>query len=74
MYFCVIDPTLNRATQVTLSFADGGRETLTVKDLISEQALTFPAHTTDKVRLTFDVVKKGSEFNDMCISEATFRP
>lgn len=64
----------NRATQVSLSFADGGQETLAVKDLISEQTLTFASHTTDRVRVTFDVVKKGSEFNDACVSEATFRP
>lgn len=64
----------NRATQLTLSFSDGGRETVTVKDLISEQNIAFSAHTTDKVRLTFDTVKKGTEFNDLCVSEVAFLP
>lgn len=64
----------NRVTQATLAFGDGSRETVMVKDTISEQVLTFSPRSTTKVRLTVDVVKKGSEFNDLCLSEVAFRP
>lgn len=64
----------NRGTQVTLTFGDGSKETLAVKDSPAEQVLTFAARTTDKVRVTFDTVKKGSEYNDMCVAEAYFLP
>jgi hypothetical protein len=64
----------NRATEVSLSFSDGSKETLAVKDLISEQTLSFASHTADKVRVTVNTVKKGSEFNDLCLSEVRFLP
>lgn len=63
----------NRATQATLTFSDGGRETIAVRDTSVEQTIPFASHTTSKVRLTFDTVKKGSEYNDLCIAEAYFR-
>lgn len=64
----------NRATELTLSFSDGSRATLAVKDLISEQTLDFGSRTADKVRISVTGVKKGSEFNDLCLSELTFLP
>ncbi len=64
----------NRATTVTLTFGDGGRETLSVKDSPGEQTLSFASHAGSKVRMTFDVVKKGSEFNDLCVAEVAFLP
>lgn len=64
----------NRTTQVTLAFSDGSKETLAVKDLISEQTIPFAERTTDKVRVSFDVIKKGSQYNDLCISEVAFAP
>ncbi len=64
----------NRGTQATLTFSDGGRETVTIKDASTEQTISFPAHTTDKVRVTFDVVKKGTEYNDLCVAEAYVLP
>jgi hypothetical protein len=64
----------NRGTTGTLTFSDGSTESITLKDTISEQTLTFPARSTSKVRLTFTGVKKGSEFNDLCISEAYLLP
>ncbi len=64
----------NRATAATLTFSDGSSETIAVKDSISEQTVTFPSHATSKVRVTFTSVKKGSEFNDLCISEAYLLP
>jgi hypothetical protein len=60
----------NRATGGTLTFSDGSTESVVVKDTMSEQVISFPAHTTSKVRLTFTTVNKGKEFNDLCVSEA----
>ena len=37
-----------------------------------KQTLSFPTKPTSKVRVTFTEVKKGKEFNDLCISEAVF--
>jgi hypothetical protein len=39
-----------------------------------DQVIEFPAKSTTKVRLTIDEVRKGKEFNDLCISEAVFLP
>ncbi len=64
----------NRALGATLTFSDGATETVAIKDTISEQTISFPAHTTSKVRVTFTGVKAGSEFNDLCISEAYLLP
>ncbi|MFH1468710.1 MAG: discoidin domain-containing protein [Pseudomonadota bacterium] len=62
----------NRAEQITLSFSDGTSEVLEVKDFIMLQNLTFPARVTSSVRITFDKVKRGTEYNDLCVSEARF--
>lgn len=64
----------NRATGVTLAFADGSKETLTLKDTLSEQVVPFAARTTDRVRVQFTTVKKGTEFNDLCVAEVSFLP
>ncbi len=63
----------NRATQATLTFSDGGQETIAIKDTSVEQKVSFSPHTTSKVRIAFDTVKKGSEYNDLCLAEAYFR-
>lgn len=62
----------NRASEVTLSFSDGKSETLAVKSSTKETEVTFPSHTTNKVRITFNGVTVGKEFNDLCVSEAYF--
>lgn len=62
----------NRAEQVSLTFSDGSREVLEVKDFIMLQTLTFAARTATSVRVTIDRVKRGTEYNDMCLSEARF--
>ena len=63
----------NRATDVTLTFSDGSTEKLSaVKSSIRATEVTFPAHSTSSVRITFDAIAKGKEFNDLCVSEAYF--
>lgn len=64
----------NRAAALTLTFADGAKEAVSLKDSMSEQTVTFPAHTTDRVRLQFTSVKKGTEFNDLCVAEVSLLP
>ncbi len=70
------DPTFwsksNRATQATLTFSDGSRETVAIKDFLMQQSITFPSRSTSSVRITFDAVKAGTEYNDLCMSEARF--
>ena len=36
------------------------------------QDIAFTPVSTSKVKITFDKVAKGKEFNDLCISEARF--
>lgn len=62
----------NRSTAATLTFSDGSSEPIVVKDTITEQTIKFSPHDTSKVKLTFNTVKKGTEFDDLCLSEAYF--
>jgi len=62
----------NRATAATLTFSDGSTEAIAIKNSMLSQTISFPAHTTSKVRISFTTVAKGKEFNDLCISEAAF--
>ncbi len=66
----------NRAKTATLTFADGSKETVTLKTNPLEQELTFPAHTSNKVKITFDSIQRGSDpnLNDLCVSELSFYP
>lgn len=62
----------NRVTAATLTFSDGASETIAIKNQMMPQTVAFPAHATSSVKMTFTTVVKGKEFNDLCISEATF--
>jgi len=62
----------NRATDITLTFSDGSSEAIVVKDFIMLQTLRFAARDASSVRITFDAVKVGTEYNDLCLSEARF--
>ena len=62
----------NRATAATLTFADGSSAPIAIKNSVMSQSIEFPAKNTTKVRVTFDTVVKGKEYNDLCISEASF--
>ncbi len=62
---------VNRPTAATITFSDGASESVTLKDMPFEQSITFSAHTTDKVRLTFTSVKKGEKYDDLCVTEVT---
>ena len=60
----------NRATKATLAFDDGSTETVAVKNTFKTQEIAFAPRKTGKVKITFDEVSKGKEYNDLCISEA----
>jgi hypothetical protein len=62
----------NRASAATLTFSDGTSEQITLKNALLAQTVAFPAHSTTSVRMTFSTIIKGKEFNDLCISEASF--
>jgi hypothetical protein len=62
----------NRAKVLTLSFSDGSTARVEVKPSMTDASYSFPARSTSKVRLTVDEVVKGTEYNDLCLSEVQF--
>ncbi len=63
----------NRAESATLSFDDGSTQTIAIKNTFKKQEIAFTPVSTSKVKITFDKVAKGKEFNDLCISEASLQ-
>jgi len=64
----------NSVVAGTLTFSDGSSEKIAIKPTSMEQVISFPAHTASKVKFTMDEIRKGKEFNDLCLSEAVFLP
>ena len=64
----------NSATAATLTFSDGTTQAITIKPTLIEQTIPVGPKTTSSVKITFDGVHKGKQFNDLCISEARFYP
>ena len=62
----------NRTTAALLTFSDGGSERVTIKNSMLPQVISFPSHTTSSVKVTFETIVKGKEYDDLCISEAYF--
>ena len=62
----------NRVTSGTLTFSDGATESITIRSIMLPQTIEFTARKTRSVRLTMGDVTRGTEFNDLCISEASF--
>jgi len=62
----------NRAKAMTLTFSDGSSEQVSVKPSMMKQVVSFSPRTTSKVRVTFDEIMKGTEYNDLCMSEMVF--
>lgn len=63
----------NSATELELSFSDGSTQTVTVKSSPMKQTIPLSTVSTSKVKLTATGVKKGKEFNDLCLAEAAFK-
>lgn len=62
----------NRAASATLTFSDGSTEAITIKNSMMPQVISFGAKSTSSVKITFNEIKAGKEYNDLCISEARF--
>ena len=55
-------------------FPSGATQQFSLKDFPLPQNVSFDTpQTTDKVKLRIDEVRPGSEYNDACISEVTFK-
>ncbi len=63
----------NRATKATLQFSDGSTEQVTIKDFFMPQTIKFASRTTTSVKITFDGIVRGTEYNDLCISELSLK-
>ncbi|MFT5685023.1 MAG: hypothetical protein ACI8RZ_005969 [Myxococcota bacterium] len=63
----------NRATAATVTFSDGTTKNITLKASALNQVIDLGSHNTSSVRITVTEVKPGTEFNDLCISEAYVR-
>lgn len=64
----------NAVSEATLTFSDGSTHKISAKAMPLPQSFTFPTKTTSSVRLTVNAIHKGTEFNDLCVSELTFWP
>ena len=62
----------NRAETVTLEFDDGSKQTVKLANTMMPKAYPISPVTTKSVTIHFDTIKKGTEFDDLCISEAYF--
>jgi hypothetical protein len=63
---------VNSIGSATLTFSDGSTEKIEVKAMPLPQNISFAPRSTSTVRITVDEVNKGTEFNDLCISELHF--
>jgi hypothetical protein len=62
----------NRVAKATLTWSDGSTQQVDVKNTALPQVIPVGPKTTSSVKVTFDEIKKGTEFNDLCVSEAWF--
>ena len=62
----------NSATELELKFSDGSTQTVAVKSTPMMQKIPFTRTSTSSVTVTFKGVKKGKEFNDLCMAEMAF--
>jgi hypothetical protein len=63
----------NAPSRVTLTFSDGSSQSVDLKALMPlAQKVAITPVTTSSVKVKIDAVRKGTEFDDSCISEVTF--
>ena len=62
----------NAATGVTLMFSDGSTKQLSLKDFPMAQPVSLGDVSTSSVKIRIDTVRKGSEYNDLCLAEVAF--
>ena len=64
----------NRAATATLRFSDGSTQEVAIKDFFLPQTIKLTPVSTSSVKVTFTKAYPGSDFNDLCIAEASFKP
>ncbi|MFT5454044.1 MAG: hypothetical protein ACI9K2_000520 [Myxococcota bacterium] len=64
----------NVATKATLQFSDGSTKAVALKAFAMPQKVDLGSVTTSSVKITFDELRKGTEFDDLCVSEVYFLP
>ena len=64
----------NVATKATLQFSNGSTKSVDLKAFALPQKVDIGSVSTSSVKITFDALRKGAEFNDMCVSEVAFHP
>lgn len=62
----------NRAAKVTLTFDDGSTQAIDLANTMLHKKYDLTPVSTKSVKVTFDSIKKGSEFDDLCMSELYF--
>ena len=62
----------NRAQNATLTFGDGSVQKVKLANTMLPKSYPLTGVTTDSVKVSFDDIVKGSEFDDLCLSEAYF--
>lgn len=62
----------NRAQNVTLAFDDGSTQKIKLSNTMLQKKYDLEPVSAGSVKITFDDVVKGKEFDDLCVSEAYF--
>ncbi len=62
----------NSPTKATLMFSDGSSEQIDLKAFPLPQKVKFSPRTVTSVKVKVDAVRKGSDYDDACISEVSF--
>lgn len=63
----------NAPSSVTLQFSDGSTQKVELKALMPlPQKYPLTPVTTSSVRIKLDAIRKGTDYNDACISEVSF--
>jgi len=69
-----IHKTGNIATTATLEFSDGSTQNIHLKPFFLPQRVPLQPVTTRSVKITFTGIRRGTDYNDLCISEVHFLP
>ncbi|WCL50972.1 NADase-type glycan-binding domain-containing protein [Leptospira sp. GIMC2001] len=63
-----------RPYKIILKSKTGETRQISLKDVHTVQKYEFPDLSTDTLEISFPEIKKGSKFQDLCLSEISFEP
>ena len=69
-----IHKTGNIATTATLEFSNGSTQEISLKPFFLPQKVALEPVETTSVKITFTGIRRGTDYNDLCISEVRFLP